>query len=64
LYERVFENVCTASFVITYTAYHILSRQQTIPYINISKAHRSDSSHLKYSYSFQLASCLNPLAPL
>jgi len=30
LYERVFENVCTASFGITYTAYHILSRQQII----------------------------------
>ena len=55
------KNVCTVS--LTYTAYHLRSEKQTIPYVKISNLHLSDPSPLKYSYCSQLANCLNPLTP-
>jgi hypothetical protein len=49
-------SVCTASLGNTYAAYYILGRKHTLM-LRFQTRTVSNTSLLKYSYSFQLANC-------
>ena len=56
-------NLFTASFCLTFTTCHLHNIKQTLPYVKISNLLSSNLSPT-FSYSSQLANCLNHPTPL
>jgi len=54
------KNVCTASFGITTLLITFCAGNQPLSYVTISYSPSSNPPLLLYSYSSQLANCLNP----